>query len=241
MFMTEFIVGFGILLGYFLVCAAIALFLRRFVKMPNEVFRKILHIILLCSIFVLTYAFGTWWIAVTASVIFIVMVFPILQYAERIPGYSNLLTERKKGEIKKSLVIVFIMFSILISVCWGWLNLKYLVIASVFAWGFGDAAAALVGKRFGQYYIEGRLVEGRKSLEGTFAMFVVSFISVIVILAAYSSLNWYSYLLISLVTAAVSAVVELYTKGGMDTLTCPLASAFTMILLLYLQGGVIYI
>jgi dolichol kinase len=189
----------------------------------------------------LTYAFGTWWIAVTASVIFIVMVFPILQYAERIPGYSNLLTERKKGEIKKSLVIVFIMFSILISVCWGWLNLKYLVIASVFAWGFGDAAAALVGKRFGQYYIEGRLVEGRKSLEGTFAMFVVSFISVIVILAAYSSLNWYSYLLISLVTAAVSAVVELYTKGGMDTLTCPLASAFTMILLLYLQGGVIYI
>ncbi|MFA5153651.1 MAG: phosphatidate cytidylyltransferase [Clostridia bacterium] len=239
--MTEFIVGFGILLGYFLVCAAIALFLRRFVKMPNEVFRKILHIILLCSIFVLTYAFGTWWIAVTASVIFIVMVFPILQYAERIPGYSNLLTERKKGEIKKSLVIVFIMFSILISVCWGWLNLKYLVIASVFAWGFGDAAAALVGKRFGQYYIEGRLVEGRKSLEGTFAMFVVSFISVIVILAAYSSLNWYSYLLISLVTAAVSAVVELYTKGGMDTLTCPLASAFTMILLLYLQGGVIYI
>ena len=239
--MTEFIVGFGILLGYFLVCAAIALFLRRFVKMPNEVFRKILHIILLCSIFVLTYAFGTWWIAVTASVIFIVMVFPILQYAERIPGYSNLLTERKKGEIKKSLVIVFIMFSILISVCWGWLNLKYLVIASVFAWGFGDAAAALVGKRFGQYYIEGRLVEGRKSLEGTFAMFVVSFISVIVILAAYSSLNWYSYLLISLVTAAVSAAVELYTKGGMDTLTCPLASAFTMILLLYLQGGVIYI
>lgn len=239
--MTEFIVGFGILLGYFLVCAAIALFLRRFVKMPNEVFRKILHIILLCSIFVLTYAFGTWWIAVTASVIFIVMVFPILQYAERIPGYSNLLTERKKGEIKKSLVIVFIMFSILISVCWGWLNLKYLVIASVFAWGFGDAAAALVGKRFGQYYIEGRLVEGRKSLEGTFAMFVVSFISVIVILSAYSYLNWYSYLLISLVTAAVSAVVELYTKGGMDTLTCPLASAFTMILLLYLQGGVIYI
>lgn len=239
--MTEFIVGFGILLGYFLVCAAIALFLRRFVKMPNEVFRKILHIILLCSIFVLTYAFGTWWIAVTASVIFIVMVFPILQYAERIPGYSNLLTERKKGEIKKSLVIVFIMFSILISVCWGWLNLKYLVIASVFAWGFGDAAAALVGKRFGQYYIEGRLVEGRKSLEGTFAMFVVSFISVIVILSAYSYLNWYSYLLISLVTAAVSAAVELYTKGGMDTLTCPLASAFTMILLLYLQGGVIYI
>ena len=107
----------------------------------------------------------------------------------------------------------------------GLLNLKYLVIASVFAWGFGDAAAALVGKRFGQYYIEGKLVEGKKSLEGTFAMFVVSFISVFIILIAYSSLNWYSYLLIAIITAAVSAVVELYTKGGMDTLTCPLAAA----------------
>ncbi|MFA5341587.1 MAG: phosphatidate cytidylyltransferase [Clostridia bacterium] len=239
--MREFIIGFGVLIGYFLVCAAIALIIRRFIKVPDEVFRKILHMILLCSIFVLTGAFSTWWISVTASVFFALIVFPILLFAERIPGYSNLLTERKKGEIKKSLVIVFIMFSILISVCWGWLNLKYLVIASVFAWGFGDAAAALVGKRFGQNYIEGKLVEGRKSLEGTLAMFIVSFISVLVILVAYSSLNWYSYLLIAVITAAVSAVVELYTKGGMDTLTCPLASAFTMILLLYLKGGVIYL
>ena len=239
--MTEFFIGFGILLGYFIVCATIALICKRFVKMPNEVFRKLLHMILICSIFVLTYAFSTWWISVAASVLFALIVFPILLFAERIPGYSNLLTERKKGEIKKSLLIVFLMFSILISVCWGWLNLIYLVIASVFAWGFGDAAAALVGKRFGQYYIEGKLVEGKKSLEGTFAMFVVSFVSVFIILIAYSSLNWFSYLLIAIITAAVSAVVELYTKGGMDTLTCPLAAAFTMILLLYLQGSVIYL
>ena len=140
--MTEFFIGFGILLGYFIVCATIALICKRFVKMPNEVFRKLLHMILICSIFVLTYAFSTWWISVAASVLFALIVFPILLFAERIPGYSNLLTERKKGEIKKSLLIVFLMFSILISVCWGLLNLKYLVIASVFAWGFGDAAAA---------------------------------------------------------------------------------------------------
>lgn len=38
---------------------------------------------------------------------------------------------------------------------WGWLGEKYLIIASVLAWGLGNAAA-LIGKRFGHYYIEGR-------------------------------------------------------------------------------------
>jgi len=59
------------------------------------------------------------------------------------------------------------------------------VLASVLAWGLGDAAAALVGKRFGRHFVRGRLVEGCKSLEGTFAMFVVSFISVMIVLIAH--------------------------------------------------------
>lgn len=171
-----------------------------------------------------------------AAVVFIATVFPILTLAERIPGYSELLTERKRGEIKCSLVVVFGMFAALICVCWGWLGEKYLVIASVLAWGLGDAAAALVGKRFGKHYIEGRMVEGRKSLEGTLAMFAVSFVSVMVVLLANGSVEWYGYAPIAAVTAAVCAVVELYTKGGMDTLTCPFAAATIMIPLIRLWG-----
>ncbi|MCQ1530484.1 diacylglycerol/polyprenol kinase family protein [Lutispora saccharofermentans] len=232
----EFIKGYGILLGYFAVCASGALVLRRLVAVPAEVFRKILHIILLGSIFVWTYAFETWWVSAMAAMIFIAMVFPILVFAERIPGYSELLIERKSGEIKSSLVIVFSMFAVLICVCWGWIGEKYLVIASVFAWGLGDAAAALVGKRFGKHYIEGKLVEGRKSLEGTLAMFVVSFVSVMGVLLVNGSVEWYGYVPIAAATAAVCAVVELYTKGGMDTLTCPFAAAAILIPLVRLWG-----
>ena len=130
------------------------------------------------------------------------------------------------------------MFFVLICVCWGWLGQKYLVIASVIAWGFGDAAAALVGKRFGKNYIQGRMVEGRKSLEGTLAMFVAAFFSVLAVLAINVSMSWSGYLLIACITAAVSAFVELFTKNGMDTLTCPFSAAFTMILLLPSLGGV---
>lgn len=229
--MLEFIIGYGILLAYFAICASGAIGLRQSVTVPTEVFRKTLHVILLGSILVLVYGFRTWWVSAIAAVVFIAMVFPILVFAERIPGYSKLLTERKDGEIKRSLVLVFSMFAMLIFVCWGLLGEKYLVIASVFAWGFGDAAAALVGKRFGKYYIEGRLVEGRKSLEGTFAMFVVSFVSVLIVLSTNG--EWYGNIPIAVVTAAVCAVVELYTKGGMDTLTCPFSAAFIMILLLH--------
>lgn len=234
--MLEFLTDYVILLGYFAICAAFALALRCLITVPTEVFRKTLHIILLGSIFVLIYAFKTWWISSIAAIVFIVMVYPILKFAERIPGYSELLTERKSGEIKRSLVVVFIMFSVLISICWGWLGDKYLIIASVYAWGLGDAAAALVGKQFGKHYIEGKMVEGRKSLEGTIAMFVVSFVSVLFILLIRGSVQWYGYVPIAALTALVCAVVELYTKGGMDTLTCPLAAVAIMIPLVSLWG-----
>jgi len=234
--LIEFITGYGMLLGYFVICASGALLLRRLVRVPTEVFRKTLHFILLGSIFIWIYMFETWWVSALAAVVFTAMLYPILWFAERIPGYSELLTERKSGEIKRSLVVVFSMYVVVICVCWGWLGEKYLAIASVLAWGLGDAAAALVGKRFGQHYIEGRLVEGRKSLEGTLAMFAVSFIAVIAVLSVYRPVAWPGHIPIAAATAAACAVVELYTKEGMDTLTCPFAAAAVLILLIHLWG-----
>jgi len=232
----DFATGFGALLAYFAICLAGALILRRFVAMPREVFRKILHIILLGSIFILIYGFETWWLSAIAAILFIAIFFPVLNFAERIPGYSKLLIERNEGEIKRSLILSFGMFAVLISICWGWLGLKFIVIASVLAWGLGDLAAALVGKEFGQNYIEGKRVEGRKTLEGTLAMFVVSFVSVLIVLFAYSSLKWYGYVPIAILTAAVTTIVELYTKNGMDTITCPFAAAAIMTPLVLLWG-----
>ncbi len=233
---VEFATGFGILLGYFAICLAGALLLRRFVVLPREAFRKTLHLILLGSIFILTYGFQTWWVSAIAAIVFIIIFFPILVFAERIPGYSKLLIERKSGEIKSSLVVAFSMFAILICVCWGWLGLKFLVIASVLAWGLGDLAAALLGKEFGQNYIEGKMVEGRKTLEGTLAMFGVSFVTVLVVLLAYGPLEGFGYVPIAALTAAGTTIAELYTKNGMDTLTCPFTAAAIMTPLVLLWG-----
>lgn len=232
----EFLTGFGILIAYFVLCASAALLLRHCVDLPGEVFRKTLHMILLCSLFIWVYAFSTWWVSALAAIVFMAVLFPLLSLAERIRGYSELLTERKHGEVKSSLVIVFGMFAALICICWGWLGEKWLVLPCVFAWGFGDGAAALVGKKFGRHYLEGKLIEGRKSVEGTLAMFTVSFISVLIVLLAHGKAVWYANLPIALLTAAVCAVVELYTRNGMDTLTCPLAAAVVILPLTHLWG-----
>lgn len=234
---SEFFIGFSILISYFVVCVICLLLIRKFFNVQTERFRKTLHIVLLFSLLVLLYAFKTWWISVLVSVVFAIIVFPILAFGERFKGYSELLTERKKGEIKQSLILVFGMFAAIICICWGWLNDKMLALACIYAWGFGDGVAALVGKRFGKNFLEGKLIEGRKSVEGTAAMFVVSFLSVIIILLIRGDLPWHGYIPISIITAAVCAVVELYTLNGYDTVTCPFAAAATMIPLVWLWGG----
>ncbi|MCK9252179.1 MAG: phosphatidate cytidylyltransferase [Clostridiales bacterium] len=234
--MIDLFRGLGIIGGYFLLAAAGALLLRRLVRIPTEVFRKLLHIILLCSLFAWVYAFQTGWISSLASLVFVAVVFPLLSLAEKVPGYSKLLTERKNGEIKRSLVLVFGMFAVLNSVCWGFLGQRWLVLACVCAWGFGDAAAALVGKKYGRRFLEGKLIEGRKSVEGTLAMFAVSFAAVLTAVLINAPVSWYAGIVIAAVTAAASAVVELYTRHGMDTVTCPFAAAAVLLPLLHVWG-----
>ena len=163
---------------------------------------------------------------------------PILWFAERFKGYSKLVTERKSGELKSSLLVVFFMYAVVVAICWGWFDDRMLALASIYAWGFGDAAAALVGKRFGKHKIGGKIIQGRKSFEGTTAMFIVSLISVFTILTLRGGLMWYETLVISVVVAAVSAVVELYTLNGIDTITCPVAAMVVLIVLLRLVGGI---
>ena len=112
-----------------------------------------------------------------------------------------------------------------------------LVLASVYAWGIGDGAAALVGKRFGRHYIEGKHIEGRKSWEGTAAMFLMSFFSVLTVLLLRGGMSLFLCVAVAMVTAAVEAVVELFSLKGNDTVNCPIAAMIVLIGLLYLVGG----
>ena len=148
--LQELLHGFGILSIYFIIAASTVLLCRFFIKIPNEIFRKTLHFVLLGSVFVFVYGFNTWWVSALSAIIFEIIVFPILMVVEHIKNFSEFTTERKKGELKNSLLLVFTMFAFVISVCWGLFDDKILVIASILAWGIGDAFAALIGKKIRQ-------------------------------------------------------------------------------------------
>ena len=109
--MIDFLLGAAYVLIYFVALAAIALTLRTLTKFPDEPFRKLLHFILLNSLPIFLFGFKEWWHAVLFCVIFAAAVYPIIVLFERFKSFSKTVTERKKGEFKSSLLVVFSMFA----------------------------------------------------------------------------------------------------------------------------------
>lgn len=85
------------------------------------------------------------------------------------------------------------------------------VLLAVF-WG---GMAAMIGKKFGKHKLQGKMIEGTKSVEGSIAMVLTSFVCTLVVLLTMSSLAWYISLIFSLVIAPVASLTELFTKKGL--------------------------
>jgi len=233
----EFLYGSGSVCVYFVIAASTMLMLRWLIKIPDELFRKILHFILLGSYIPFSFAFDTWWLSVLLAVILEILIYPLLALAERLSKFSSFVNERKKGEFKHSLILAFSMLAVCNTVCWGVLNDRYLGLACMYAWGVGDAFAALFGKRFGRHKIRMKWVDPHKSAEGSAAMFVTSALAVLGVLLAHRPLTPAAYIVIPLAGAGVSTFVEMITPDGMDTVTCPTAAMLVMIPLMALFGG----
>jgi dolichol kinase len=232
----EVLTGFGMFVGYYVIAASLLLIIRAFLKPPKEVFRKLLHVACVMSVFMLLYAFDTWYLAMAVPIVFAVALYPLIAAVEKFPKIMEILVQRKKGEIRSSLMIVFFMMAMLIAVFWGLMGeeWKYVIIVSVMAWGYGDAAAALIGKALGRNPINHRLVEGTKTREGTIAMYFVSAIAILLCLMVYTSLPWYLCLLAALLVAPICAIVELISRNGLDTITVPFGTAIPIFSLMML-------
>ncbi len=148
--------GLLYVVGTYFLCASSVLFIRKIVSVPPEVSRKLLHLSAIIVLTVWLYAFADWRITEVTIVVFAVAAHPILLLLLSIKdrpsasSLSNISSERSPGELHKSLSASYLMFMLAVGVCWGWLGDRNLALASIFAWGPGDAAAALVGKRYGK-------------------------------------------------------------------------------------------
>jgi len=235
--MQEFLHGAGIVCIYYVVAASSMLIIRWLTKIPNELFRKILHFILLFSYIPFAFAFDTWWKSVLLTVSMELLIYPILAIAEHLPRFSAFVNERKGGEFKNSMLLAFTMLAVCNTLCWGLLGDKYLGIACMYAWGMGDAFAALIGKRFGKHKIQWKWADRHKSIEGSLAMFVTSGIAVACVLLSHNHLTLPAYIVIPIGGAGATTLVEMVSKEGYDTVLCPTAAMALMIPLMALFGG----
>ena len=237
--MQEMCYGTGMVILYYIIAASTAFACRMLIHIPDEIFRKALHFILLGSYPVFLFAFRTWWRSAVLVIVLEILIYPILAFFERFKNYTSVTTERKKGEFKHSLLLAFTMLAAAIAICWGWLDDKLLVLACMYAWGVGDAFAALIGKRFGKHKLNWKRVDPRKSVEGSLAMFLTSWTAVTIVLLYRGGLPVAGYVLISAAGAVVCTLVELHTPNGMDTVTCPTAALVTILPLVALLGGLV--
>ena len=227
--MQPFLYGTGITMLYIVVAVAIMLLLRKLITIPDELFRKILHFILLGAYIPLVFAFDKWWMATIFSTSLILILFPTLFFAEKIPMFSSFMNERKKGEFKSSMVFAVGMMAFSTAICWGMFGDKYLVLASIYAWGIGDALAALIGKRFGKHKINWKLADGKKSIEGSLAMFLCAFASVFSVLFFRGGIGIAMCAVIAVLAAFVCTITEMCTKNGLDTIVCPVSAMVVII------------
>lgn len=223
--------GIGLYFGFIAAIGLPMVLLKARFNLPFEITRKLYHLAITLSIFPLVTVFSTWYAAVLAILLFALIVYPILKRVERASFYERIAVERQGGEFKSSLLIVQLSMALLLLVFWGLLGSawKYIAVVAVMGWGFGDAAAALVGKAVGRRRIEHPRIQGKKTYEGTLAMLVTAGLAVFLTLLFYAGQPWQVSLTVALLAAPVCATVELFTIRGLDTLTVPISTGLTVL------------
>jgi dolichol kinase len=111
----------------------------------------------------------------------------------------------------------------------------YVIAAGILPMAYGDACASMVGEKYGKkkykFFTD-------KSLEGSAAMFVASFLSFTASLVFFSwlySFSIFEELFSALMVAIVATFVEGFSPMEFDNLTVPALSVLTFLLL---GGGV---
>lgn len=185
---------------------------RRKLLQPEQV-RKVVHIgtgnVILLA----------WWLQipsgliVAASVLFSLVAllsyrFPIL------PGINSV------G--RHSFGTFFYAVSIGVLAAEFWQDLPHFTVLGILVMTWGDGLAALVGQRWGQHRY--KLAGIQKSWEGSVTMALVSgLISALILFGVYGGV--WQVAAIALVVAVAAAVLEAFSKYGIDNLTVPLGSA----------------
>ncbi|MBQ9327904.1 MAG: TSUP family transporter [Solobacterium sp.] len=213
-------------------CVLLLIPLRFLTSIPSFVFRKLLHLVAVgCFVVMLIYA-NNWQSAAITSLVIAIVIYPVLHLLEQEHWYAKFFVQKSKGEVIRSLLMVFLMFAGVIVVAWGYFNQPDIAAYAILMWGIGDAAAALIGVPFGKHKIMLSPINGKKSYEGSIAMFIGSFLAGMTLtLLIHCQLSLSSF--VSLLIAGIAGTItELFSPSEWDTVTVP---AVLLVILLLLK------
>jgi len=124
---------------------------------------------------------------------------------------------------RKTYGVFYYALSITVLVTLLWTDYPQHAVIGVMVMSWGDGMAALIGKRFGKHIFVH--LGNKRSVEGSLAMFATSMIVVLCIFAIDHGIRP-SDISIAMPIAAIAALLEAYSPGGMDNISVPLSSAF---------------
>ena len=146
----------GEFMEYIGIGAIILIILHFTVKVPRYIFRKLLHLLAFTSVIEMIFIAEHWLAASLTALLFALLVYPAVMLVEKYSWFDHLLVQKKEGEIKSSLLLLFGSMADLIDLTWGLVGKQYITVTTHLMWGCGDAAAALIGIPFGKHTINWR-------------------------------------------------------------------------------------
>ncbi len=234
-YFLDFVTVLTVLGAYVGGLSLVFIVLRYTTKIPDYIFRKLIHAVVYTSIIPIALLTDKWIVTVLVALVFYVLAVFGFMLIERYNFYKTLFVEKTRQKVAFDFALLYGIIVIFLFIFWGILgdSYKYIAITSIFAWGPGDAAATIIGKKYGKHRIRGKLVDGEKTVEGTAAMTIVAFICTLACLLVFSSISWYVCIMLSFLVAPVVAAAELYTPKGFDAISVPIAACLTLCVSLF--------
>ncbi len=210
----------SLLIGFCYVAALIALseILRRVFHVPVDITRKIVHIGVGLAAIAMKIIFREWYIAIIGPIAFI-----LVNYVSYRANLFHGIETSERGQL--GTIYFPLSFVILTPLLW---SQPAILAASMMPLTWGDAAAAILGARFGVHKF--MIFNQTSSIEGAIAMFFFSLVgtySALVLFGASTSVS----LILAIATAFIATVIEALSPRGIDNLTVPLVSALVLLIL----------
>ena len=199
----------------------IAEIVRKRRNYPQSFTRKCIHIGVGFWAFFAYLGFDSLWAVIIPPLSFVFI---------NLLSYRFTIIKAMEMEGKKNPGTIFYPLSVCILLVFFWPEETRLVpVIGLLVMGLGDGFASIIGKRFGNHTY--RVWTHHKSLEGSLAMLVFSFLAVLILTSLFTHLPLPARLWQAVAVGLLAAVVEGLSPWGADNLTVPLLSGLAYWLL----------